>query len=350
MKFNHWLWAGVLLLSARALSSMIPSSRTLPFLPPHTADRDRGHIKLTSASPCRLARPAVVTLYAGLEFGSGSIVRSDGLVLTNEHVIRDANNGQVRARTWGGRLFTGQVLATDRVNDLALVQLNTTETLPVVHLAKLDDVQGGQDVCAIGSPFARTGIITIGKLNGTRENGDLQSTILLHPGNSGGPLLNSQGEMIGVNKAVWLSENGENAGIGFATTATIAQRFIDQSRPQASLIKSSPDLPNIEPAPQGTMNIDASPDVPTNNGAPAPAPAGSRLGAVVDDRSLVVQFVEPNSAAENAGLTAGDHLLSVNGQPLKHLEDLQTFLEHRPQSAVFTISRNQQPQDVRVEF
>ena len=228
MRFNQWLWAGVVLLSARALASTIPSLHSLPLFQPATTDANtHGKAQQTSANPCVAVRPAVVTLYVGLEFGSGSIISPDGLVLTNEHVVRDTNNGQVRARGWSGTLFTGQVLATDSVNDLALVQLNTKAALPVMSLAKPDGVHFGQVVCAIGSPFARTGIITLGRLKGTRENGDLEANILLHPGNSGGPLVNTQGEMIGVNKAVWLSKTGENTGLGFATTTVVAQQFIE---------------------------------------------------------------------------------------------------------------------------
>lgn len=352
MKFNRWLWAGIVLLSARALALTIPSIHHLPLFQPNTTDvNSHGKAQQTSVNPCVAVRPAVVTLYAGLEFGTGSIVSPDGLVLTNEHVVRDANSGQIRARGWSGTLFTGQVLATDPVNDLALVKLNTKESLPVVRLAKPGGVKTGQAVCAIGSPFARTGIITLGRLSGARENGDLEAKILLHPGNSGGPLVNTQGEMIGVNKAVWLSEAGENTGLGFATKTVVAQQFIEQNRQKAGLAKGLPNAPDMSSAPQVPVALgsDAPPESPANPVAPT-ALSDNRLGAIVNDQSLVVQIVEPNSPAENAGMTAGDRLIAVNGQQLNRIEDLQTFLKRRPESAVFTISREQQQQELRVDF
>lgn len=352
MKFNRWLWAGIVLLSARALALTIPSVHNLPLFQPNTTDvNSHRNAQQTNINPCVAVRPAVVTLYAGLEFGSGSTVSPDGLVLTNEHVVRDANSGQVRARGWSGTLFTGQVLATDPVNDLALVQLNTKELLPVVRLARPDGIHFGQAVCAIGSPFARTGIITLGRLSGTRENGDLEAKILLHPGNSGGPLVNTQGEMIGVNKSGLLSETGENVGIGFATKTVVAQQFIEQNRQKVGLAKGLPIAPDLGSAPQAPVGLgsDVPPESPASAVAPT-VPSDNRLGAIVSDRSLVVQIVEPNSPAENAGMTAGDRLIAVNGQRLNRLEDLQTFLNRRPESAVFTISREEEEQELRVGF
>jgi serine protease Do len=247
-------------------------------------------------------------------------------------------------------LYTGQVVVSDPVHDLALVQLYTKETLPVIHLATSNTVQEGQKVCAIGSPFGRTGIITLGTLTGTRENGDLESSILLHPGNSGGPLLNTQGDMIGVNKAIWLSESGENVGIGFATTATIAQRFLEQNQAKADAIAGRSLTSPLEEVPQQPADLKTPSELPAEVHQPPVLLDGARLGAIVNSESLVIQLVEPQSPAENAGLSAGDRLLAVNGQQLNRFEDLQAFLKRRPTSAVFTISRNQQQQDLRVGF
>ncbi|MBW4692501.1 MAG: S1C family serine protease [Lyngbya sp. HA4199-MV5] len=350
MKFNRWLWAGILLLSARALASFIPSLQPLSLSLPETSKAKPGHSEHTSASACQAARSAVVTLYAGIEFGSGSIVSANGLVLTNHHVIAAVDGGKVRARGWNNKLYTGQVVVSDPINDLALVQLHTKEPLPVIHLATLSTVQKGQKVCAIGSPFGRTGIITLGMLTGTRDNGDLESSILLHPGNSGGPLLNSQGDMVGVNKAIWLSESGENVGIGFATTATIAHRFIEQNHAKAKAIAEQATTPSLEELPQQPAGSNTLPEsLPGANQSPA-LPDGARLGAMVNNQSLMIQLVEPQSPAEKAGLSAGDQLLAVNGQPLKRFEDLQAFLKRRPTSAVFTINRRQQQQDIQVSF
>lgn len=350
MRFNRWLWAGILLLLAHTLASYIPSLQAPPLSLPGTTKAKPDHSESASANACQAARSSVITLYAGSEFGSGSIVSPNGLVLTNHHVIAAADNGRVRARGWNGQLYMGQVVASDPGHDLALVQLDTKETLSVIRLATSNTIQEGQKVCAIGSPFGRTGIITLGTLTGTRDNGDLESSILLHPGNSGGPLLNSQGDMVGVNKAIWLSESGENVGIGFATTATIAQRFIEQNQAKADAIAGQSTAPPLEGLPQQPADLGMPPDTSANDHQPPELPDGARLGAMVNSQSLVIQLVEPQSPAENAGLSAGDRLLAVNGQQLNRFEDLQAFLKHRPTSAVFTISRNQQQQDIQVGF
>ncbi|MBD2035503.1 trypsin-like peptidase domain-containing protein [Leptolyngbya sp. FACHB-321] len=353
MKLNRWLWAGVLLVLACTAASCMPLREPFPLLQPDAASKtEQGHTQAASASVCQTARPAVVTLYASTEFGSGSIVSPQGLVLTNYHVVQAAGDGQIRARGWSGSLFKGQVIATDPDNDLALVQLDTREPLPEIRFAKATTFQAGQAVCAIGSPLGRTGIITWGTLKGTNENGDLQSSILLHPGNSGGPLLNQQGEMIGVNKAIWLSETGENVGIGFATATAIAQAFIEQNRPTATAIAQQSGFPAQDTLPQAPVSFGL--DIPIKPPSAAnlspKASITTQLGALINEQSLVIQLVEPNSPAENAGLSAGDRLVAVDRQPLSRLEDLETFLNRRPSSAVFTISRDQQQQEIYLNF
>ncbi len=352
MKLNRWLWAGVLLVLAYTAASCMPSREPFPLLQPDTSKTEQGHTQAASASVCQTARPAVVTLYASTEFGSGSIVSPQGLVLTNYHVVQAAGDGQIRARGWDGSLFKGQVIATDPGNDLALVQLDAKEPLPEIRLAKATTFQAGQAVCAIGSPLGRTGVITLGTLKGTDENGDLRSSILLHPGNSGGPLLNQQGEMIGVNKAIWLSETGENVGIGFATTTAIAQAFIEQNRQIATAIAQQSGFPEQDTLPQAPVSFgfDTPIEPPSAAALPPKASITTQLGALINEQSLVIQLVEPDSPAENAGLSAGDRLVAVNRQPLSRLEELQTFLARRPSSAVFTISRDQQQQEIYLNF
>lgn len=350
MRFNRWVWAVGLLLLARTLAAFIPALPHLPLPRPAATTAKPNQSEPTSANVCQVARGSVLTLYVDSDFGSGTIVSPEGLVLTNHHVVKAASDGQVRARSWSGQLYQGQVVATDLVNDLALIQLIAKERLPAIRLAKPEAIQLGQKVCAIGSPYGRAGVISQGTLKSTRENGDLQSSILLHPGNSGGPLLNSQGEMIGINKAIWLSDSGENVGIGFATTTTIAQGFIEQNRQKAAAIAARTSVPATPPAQADTGSRVTPPDAPANFGLPPVTPNNIRLGAMVDSQSLVIQLVEPGSPAERAGLNAGDRLVAVDSQRLDRVEDLQTFLQRRPSSAVFTISRNQQQQDVRVGF
>ncbi len=184
---------------------------------------------------CQASKQAVVTVYAGREIGSGSIVNPTGLVITNYHVVNEVvggnRGGQLSVRTSDGQRFSGKVIGTDRKYDLALIQLNAAEQFPTLSLASSDSIQMGQSVCAIGSPFGKPGVLTTGTLSKVRTNGDLQSNVVLNPGNSGGPLLNDRGEMIGVNKAILQSPSGRNTGISFATSIQAARSFIQQYSP-----------------------------------------------------------------------------------------------------------------------
>ena len=276
----------------------------------------------TSIDVYRLASPAVVTLSTGSGSGSGSIVSSEGLVLTNYHVIRSASGGRVSVSTTTGKRYIGQVIAIDRNNDLALVRLNTTDRLPTVQLSNSESIQVGQRVFAIGSPFGLSGTLTTGILSRIGRNGDLQTDAALNPGNSGGPLLNSRGELIGVNKAILSPGGGGNIGIGFATSIVVAKDFIAQNRNSST----------------------------PSTAAVAPSSSSALLGVTVDAQTLVVVGVQPGSIAANLGLRRGDQLLAINGRRLRGLQDLQSFLESRPSSAVLTVARNRRLANVRVDF
>lgn len=275
----------------------------------------------TSINVYRAAIPAVVTISVGSSSGSGTIVSPEGLILTNNHVIRRASGGVVNVRTTQGDRYTGQVIATDPQNDLALIRLNTSDRLPTIPLSRAETIQVGQRVFAIGSPFGLSGTLTTGILSRIGRNGDLQTDAALNPGNSGGPLLNSRGELIGVNKAI-LSNGGGNVGIGFATSAVVAQNFIQQNRNRTT--------------PRTT--------------AANPAGAARSLGVTLDGRTLVILGVEPGSVAADIGLRRGDQLIGINGRRLRSVDDLQSFLASRPTTAVFTVARNRRFANVKVNF
>lgn len=259
------------------------------------------------------ALPAVVTIRGGNSTGSGSFISADGLILTNEHVV--GRSTRVEVRTQDGRRFVGNVVSTDRRNDLALIRVQSQERFPFLRLADSSGIQVGQRVFAIGSPFGLSGTLTTGILSRIAPNGDLQTDAAINPGNSGGPLLNSKGELIGVNKAII----GNGQGIGFATSAPTARTFIAQGR---------------------------------NNKAPniAVEPQGPRLGVTLDGQTFVIQEVRANSIASRAGLRPGDRILAVNNQPLRDVEELVSFLDRQPKAMVLTIARNQRWGQVLIEF
>lgn len=307
------------LLSTPALSATATPNLVLDAMPQRLliAQSD----EQTSISVYRSVSPAVVTISTSSGSGSGSIVSPEGLVLTNNHVIRSAGGGVVSVRTTKGDRYTGQVIATDAKNDLALIRLNTTDRLPTVRLSGAENIQVGQRVFAIGSPFGLSGTLTTGILSRIGRNGDLQTDAALNPGNSGGPLLNSRGELIGVNKAI-LSTGGGNIGIGFATSAVVARDFIQQNRNRTT--------------PRAV--------------AESPSTSTPALGVTLDARTLVILGVQPGSVAARIGLRRGDRLIGINGRRLGSIDDLQAFLASRPATAVFTVARNRRIANVQVDF
>ncbi len=272
------------------------------------------------------ASPAVVTISSGGGTGSGSILTATGLVITNDHVVRPAlsRGGQVQVMTAAGNRYRGQVLAVDRPNDLALVQIQSNQVFPFIELADPSQIRVGQQVYAIGSPFGLTGTLTTGILSRVAPNGDLQTDASINPGNSGGPLLNSQGQLIGVNKAI-LSPGGRvgNVGIGFATSVGTAQQFIASAQ--------------TNPAPNWAASGST-------------IPTGYRLGVTVDPQTLVIQQVNPGSVAAQSGLRAGDQMISLNGQPLTSLAQLLNHLDTRPPQVLLGVGRQGSFGQVMVSF
>ncbi|MBE9179178.1 trypsin-like peptidase domain-containing protein [Oculatella sp. LEGE 06141] len=174
------------------------------------------------------AAPAVVSIKAGEGEGSGTIINSDGLVLTNAHVVQDSRN--VTVILADGREIQGEVVAFGENGlDLAAVRISGQTNLPSVRLAAPNSVEVGQRAFAIGNPFGRfQGTFTTGIISRIdRERGLIQTDAAINPGNSGGPLLNSRGEMIGVNNAIFTTgRTSGNIGIGFALSVDQVQPFL----------------------------------------------------------------------------------------------------------------------------
>ncbi len=298
----------------------------VPAVPPSAIAQARLSDEQVAIEVYRRANPAVVTIRAGATSGSGSIIDPSGLVITNEHVVR-RSGGTVLVMTADGRRYTGQVIAIDRRNDLALVRLQTSDRLPTIPLADSSGIAVGQRVFAIGAPFGLSGTLTTGILSRINPvNGDLQTDAVLNPGNSGGPLLNSRGELIGVNKAIRVSPTGANTGISFATSVLVVRQFVAENANRPP-IASAPSNPNPDP------NV-----------------RGPRLGVVVNTETLVIESVQPNSIASNHGLRPGDRLVGLNGRPLSSVEELIAYLDSRPSVALLTVSRRNRIGNFLIRF
>ncbi len=185
----------------------------------------------------RLASPAVVSIKSSGRSGSGTIVDPQGLILTSGHVVRGQN--QVTVTLSNKQRFQGNVIAVSNSPDLALIRLaGVKNNLPFLKFST-SEIQVGQRVFAIGDPFGRfAGTLTTGIVSRLEPERQLiQTDAALNPGNSGGPLLNSKGELIGINTVIF-SPNNTPTGIGFAINATVAREFFQNA--QASKTKASP--------------------------------------------------------------------------------------------------------------
>lgn len=167
--------------------------------------------------------------------GSGFIVNPDGLILTNNHVVRASDKLTVTLSD--KKSFKATVVGYDPTHDLALVKIEAGRKLPWLHLGDSENVQVGQKVLAIGNPFEFGGTLTTGIVSSldrsiTPEQGQplegmIQTDAAINPGNSGGPLLNSHGDVIGINTAIYGSQQG-SIGIGFATPINRVKGLLDQ--------------------------------------------------------------------------------------------------------------------------
>ncbi len=179
------------------------------------------------------ASPAVVSVTTGNATGSGSIISSDGLVLTNAHVVQNASSTVTVILADGQRLPADIVAFGNNGLDLAVLKIRGQKNLPTISFARSNSVQVGQRAFAIGNPFGQfQGTFTTGIVSRIdQQRGLIQTDAAINPGNSGGPLLNGQGELIGVNTAIFTNgSTGGNIGLGFAISTDRIQPFLTAVR------------------------------------------------------------------------------------------------------------------------
>jgi len=229
--------------------------------------------------------------------GSGFIVEPDGIVLTNAHVVEGAE--EVRVRLTDRREFKGKVLGADKATDIAVVKIDA-KGLPTARLGDPSKVQVGEWVVAIGSPFGFENTVTAGIVSATsRSLPDgtyvpfIQTDAAVNPGNSGGPLFNLQGEVIGINSQIY-SRTGGYQGLAFAIPVDVAANV------KAQLVQHG----KVERGRVGVSIQEVSQSLAQSFGLDRP-------------RGALVAQVEDGGPAAKAGLKPGDVLLSVNGRPIE---------------------------------
>jgi serine protease Do len=234
--------------------------------------------------------------YKRTSLGSGVIVRGDGYVVTNAHVVAEVD--KVRVVLADEREFEARIVGTDTEADLAVLKIDGGG-LPYVRFGRTDDVMIGETVIAIGNPFGFAHTVTTGVVSATgralpapdRSFVDfIQTDASINPGNSGGPLLNLDGDLIGINTAIY----GRAQNIGFAIPAERAQRVVN-------------DLISYGAVHRGYLGVEVQDLTPELAGA---------LGTEVE-RGVVVRSVDPHGPAAAAGLAAGDVIARFDGREIK---------------------------------
>jgi len=249
--------------------------------------------------------------------GSGFIIDKSGLVLTNAHVVDQADKVTVRLKD--GRTFEGKVKGIDEVTDLAVVKINAGNDLPIAPLGSSSDVQVGDWAIAVGNPLGFDNTVTLGIVSTLKRSSAqvgitdkrlefIQTDAAINPGNSGGPLLNGRGEVIGINTAI----RADAMGIGFAIPIDKAKAIAAQLQRDGKV--AHPYL--------GVQMVTLTPELARqNNTDPNAAVEIPEVSGV-----LVVRVV-PNSPAATAGVRRGDVILQVDGQPITTAEQLQSVVE-----------------------
>jgi S1-C subfamily serine protease len=232
--------------------------------------------------------------------GSGFILDKAGHVLTNFHVIAGANRG-IEVKLSNKRNYSAKVVGTDRVHDLALLQIDAPNLEPVT-LADSSGLAVGQKVYAIGNPFGLAGTMTRGIISSIRSIGGsegapienaIQTDAAINPGNSGGPLLNSRGEVIGINTMIASNGADQSSGIGFAIPINTAKAVLADLTHYGRVKR--PEL--------GIESYAIGPDL------------AEQMGLAVDS-GILIQKVRPGGAAEKAGLHGGNQQAYVGNQPI----------------------------------
>jgi serine protease Do len=265
--------------------------------------------------------------------GSGFIISQDGLILTNHHVVGDAD--RVMVKLSDGREYTAKTIGTDPPSDVAVIKIEA-QGLPVLALGDSDAMEVGDWAIAAGSPLGLTQTITVGVISakgrshlGITDFEDfMQTDAAINPGNSGGPLLNLQGEAIGVNTAI-ASRSGGSMGIGFAIPSNMAKALEQQLVTRGKVVR-------------GYLGV----------GIQQLTSALAQSLRLNTTEGVLVSDVAPGSPAAKAGLKRGDVIVAFNDQPVHDPGQLRNLVAMTPPGtkATLQVLRENQKRTVSVEL
>jgi len=279
----------------------------------------------------RFRHPEVPRERKTASLGSGVIVSSSGYILTNSHVIKDAD--EIKVLLSDKREFQGKVIGTDSKTELAVIKIDAQD-LPTIPFGDSDKLQVGEVVIAVGNPFGLNQTVTMGIVSavgranvGIADYEDfIQTDAAINPGNSGGALVNAKGELVGINTAIF-STTGGYQGIGFAIPNNMAKAVMD------SLIKTGKVI-------RGWLGVSIQPLTPE---------LAKQFNLKKEYGALVGDVIE-NSPAEKAGILRGDVIIEYNGKKVDEPYNLRNTVANTPpgETAELKIIRNGKIETIKV--
>lgn len=248
--------------------------------------------------------------------GSGVIISEDGYIVTNNHVIKDATDLEVTLNN--NKSYKAKLIGTDSKMDIALLKIDADEKLPYSTFADSDMVKVGEWVLAVGNPYNLTSTVTAGIVSAKARNLDtngiqsfIQTDAAVNPGNSGGALVNTRGELIGINTMI-SSPTGSYAGYSFAVPSNIARKIIE-------------DIMEFGNVQRGILGVE---------GGELNSKVSKELG-ISDTEGFYVSKVTKNSGAEKAGLQEGDIIKKLDSQSINSFAELSGYINtKRPNDKV----------------
>ena len=265
--------------------------------------------------------------------GSGVIISPDGYIITNNHVIEGAKELSITLND--NSIYEAKIIGKDEKTDIALLKIDVDEDLPYVTFGDSDQARIGEWVLAVGNPFNLTSTVTAGiisaksrDLSGRNSQSFIQTDAAVNPGNSGGALVNINGDLVGINTAI-SSQTGSYIGYSFAVPSNIARKVVE-------------DIMEYGDVQTGILGVTGG----SLNGA-----AAEQFG-VNDTEGFYVSSVEEDSGAEMAGIKSGDIIKKVDNVKISKFSDLSGYLTtKRPDDIVkVTISRNDELKEVPVKL
>lgn len=246
--------------------------------------------------------------------GSGVIISTDGYIVTNNHVVADADELTVTLND--NKEYSARIIGTDKTTDLALIKIDA-KNLPAITIANSDDVKVGEWVLAIGNPLGLNNTVTAGIISAkARQMGEgvssmIQTDAAINQGNSGGALVNTRGELVGINAMIY-SQTGQNIGYGFAIPTAIMNKVVDDIKQYGT----------VQRAMIGIKGSDVSTYVDVEK------EKGNELDLGTMEGIYVAEVVEDGAAA-SAGLKKGDVITSIDGKKIKKFGELQGIIAQK---------------------